>query len=67
MDDSALASKQASNNSIDLVKLLMAVCVVAIHTEPLINCNNSFVQSICDSIVRCAVPFFFLASGFLLL
>ena len=44
----------------------MAFCVVAIHTGPLFNCKDVVLLSIYDSIVRCAVPFFFIASGFLL-
>lgn len=59
--------KQASSyNSIDLAKFFMAFCVIAIHTQPLVNCNNDFILSIYDSIVRLAVPFFFITSGFLL-
>ena len=53
-------------NSIDLWKLIMAICVVALHTNPLINCKNYIILSIYFSIVKMAVPFFFLTSGFLL-
>lgn len=44
----------------------MAFCVIAIHTQPLVNCNNDSILSIYDSVVRLAVPFFFITSGFLL-
>ena len=53
-------------NSIDLCKIFMAVCVVAMHTKPLDGCSNRIILSVYDSIVNCAVPFFFLASGYLL-
>lgn len=53
-------------NSLDICKLLMAFCVVAIHTHPLEHCTISIVNDIYNSFVRMAVPFFFLSSGFLL-
>ena len=53
-------------NSIDLFKFLMACCVIAIHTQPFFGCSNFLVKKVYDSIVNCAVPFFFMASGFLL-
>lgn len=53
-------------NSLDICKLLMAFCVVAIHTHPLEHCTISIVNDVYDSFVRMAVPFFFLSSGFLL-
>lgn len=53
-------------NSIDLFKIFMAVCVVAIHTKPLLNYSNEVLTRIYDCLVAIAVPFFFLATGFLL-
>ncbi len=53
-------------NSIDLIKLIMALCVVAIHTGPLENCTNTLAKGIYEAFVRMAVPFFFLSAGFLL-
>ena len=53
-------------NMIDVCKIIMALCVVAIHTSPLHNCTNELANSIYDAFVNLAVPFFFLASGFLL-
>ena len=52
-------------NSLDICKLLMALCVVAMHTEPLVHCAVPIINDIYDSFVRMAVPFFFLSSGFL--
>ncbi len=53
-------------NSIDICKLCMAVVVVAIHTEPLINCNIAAINQAYRVLTRLAVPFFFVTSGFLL-
>ncbi len=44
----------------------MAICVVAIHTRPLLYVTNEHIQEIYEAIVRMAVPFFFLSSGYLL-
>lgn len=53
-------------NSIDLFKFLMACCVIAIHTQPVFGCSNSIIVEVFEAIVNCAVPFFFMASGYLL-
>ena len=53
-------------NSIDLVKIFMAVCVVAIHTEPLYYCSNALANNVFKAVGGVAVPFFFIASGFLM-
>lgn len=53
-------------NSIDLCKFIMALCVIAIHTRPLYYSTSEIANSLLDSVVSMAVPFFFLASGFLL-
>ena len=58
--------KKVKYNSIDLFKFIMAVFVIAIHTNPLVNCTNITVLKIYDIIIPSAVPFFFLASGFLI-
>ncbi|MDE7268366.1 MAG: acyltransferase [Lachnospiraceae bacterium] len=55
-----------SFNSIDLFKLLMAVAVVAIHTNPIVDWTNPVAVKIVVIIEEWAVPFFFTASGFLL-
>ncbi|MBP3624064.1 MAG: hypothetical protein J6J19_08360 [Oscillospiraceae bacterium] len=53
-------------NSIDLFKFVMALCVVAIHTNPMVNCSDSFLNRLYENMVNSAVPFFFLSSGYLL-
>ncbi len=53
-------------NSIDLFKFIMAFAVVAIHTHPLEACTNDNLFLAYDLLVSMAVPFFFLASGYLL-
>lgn len=60
--ETELSSKQY--NSIDLMKLIMALVVVAIHTEPLVRCENIVVLNLYKAISDVAVPFFFIASGF---
>lgn len=51
---------------IDIMKFIMALLVVVLHTHPLesVNAAADFVTA--DVIARAAVPFFFVASGFLL-
>ena len=58
--------KSNNYNSIDLFKLIMAICVVAIHTNPLYSCDNKTAVSIYNTVVGVANPFFFLSSGFLI-
>ena len=66
MQNRLCVGRKAGNwNGIDLIKLLMAVCVVAIHTEPLYG-HSGVGYAVYTGVVHCAVPFFFLASGFLL-
>ena len=48
------------------MKFVMAIVVVAIHTRPEWSFNSSLVKEIFESIYSIAVPFFFMASGFLL-
>lgn len=52
-----LSSKQY--NSIDLMKLIMAIVVIAIHTEPLVRCEKIAVLNLYKAISDVAVPFFF--------
>lgn len=58
--------KKKNYNGIDVVKLLMALCVVAIHLTPfaMFGENVSFVFD--KILTRAAVPFFFCSSGFFL-
>ena len=58
---------------VDILKFIMAIFVVAIHTYPnpfkdgIHNDNNILdIDQIWDIIVRFAVPYFFIASGFFL-
>lgn len=53
-------------NSLDIAKLFMAVCVVAIHTNPFYFCNNTLIVNLYNQIISWAVPFFFICSGFLI-
>lgn len=57
--------KTTKYNSIDICKIFMAVCVVAIHTQPLKNYSGN-ICLIYNAVVRLAVPFFFISAGFLL-
>ena len=43
----------------------MAIVVIAIHTEPLVKCNNESILTIYKVVTDMAVPFFFLSSGYL--
>lgn len=51
---------------LDIAKLFMAIVVVAIHTQPLIDCSNMILVNISELFFKSAVPFFFLCSGFFL-
>ena len=55
-----------SNNykSIDLMKFMMALCVVTIHTYIVDSMEPSIIQDILYSIIRSAVPFFFITSAY---
>lgn len=50
--------------SIDLMKFVMALCVVTIHTYIVDSMEPSIFQDILYSIIRSAVPFFFITSAF---
>ena len=51
---------------LDIMKFVMAIVVVAIHTRPEISFNSAFIRQNFEVIYSLAVPFFFIASGFLL-
>ena len=53
-------------NSLDLFKFIMSIFVIAIHTHPLEYCNNSIITNFFEVFFKCAVPFFFLTSGYIL-
>lgn len=50
---------------IDILKFVMAILVVMIHAQPLTSVNETLNRIVVDCIARVAVPFFFVASGFL--
>ncbi len=55
--------------SLDIAKFLMAIMVVAIHTEPLIefsNINNIYIYKLSKIFEATAVPFFSITSAYLL-
>lgn len=53
-------------NGLDIFKFIMAIFVVAIHTDPIRLCTNTIIRKTYFQLVDCAVPFFFICSGFLL-
>lgn len=53
-------------NMLDVMKFVMAIIVVAIHTRPERSFNSPFLIGIFELIYSIAVPFFFMTSGFLL-
>ena len=55
--------KRVNYPDLDLLKLIMSLLVVEIHTRPLLE--FSYAERIIESIDVIAVPFFFLASSFL--
>lgn len=60
-------SKQIkSYPGIDILKILMAICVVSIHTLPAGWFINPTARLVYDFLCASAVPFFFVSSGFLL-
>lgn len=53
-------------SSIDLFKFLMAIMVIAVHTNPFDQCQIQLVDEIAIVLGDITVPFFFCISGFLL-
>lgn len=51
---------------IDFIKFIMAILVVAVHTHPFEGLNDNIFTQHWKVILRLAVPYFFIASGFLL-
>ena len=52
--------------AIDVMKYIMAFCVIAIHTTPLKDIDNDTISRMYEAAVSIAVPFFFLSSGYLI-
>lgn len=59
-------SLKKKNGAIDIMKLIMAVVVIAAHTEPLHYVENKYILNVYFGIKDLAVPFFFIASGYFL-
>lgn len=53
-------------NGIDVAKFIMAIVVVSKHTQVLINCENIVINKIYEIFFNMVVPFFFMASGYLM-
>lgn len=51
---------------VDVVKMVMAIIVIAIHTHPQLSSGSTLVIQASELLYSLAVPFFFMASGFLL-
>ena len=52
--------------AIDVMKYIMAFCVIAIHTTPLKGIDNNIIYILYEAAVSIAVPFFFLSTGYLI-
>lgn len=50
---------------LDFLKLIMAVSVVAVHTNPLYGIDAPFASSTLNVLESVSVPFFFTVSSFL--
>lgn len=53
--DNAVASKFSV---FDIFKLIFAIAVVAIHTDPLVKMKGNFVYKVYQAFIYLAVPFF---------
>lgn len=51
---------------IDIFKFIMAFAVIAIHTNPVVNCTNLLLVKCVIIVEDWAVPFFFITAGFFL-
>jgi len=63
MADANRISLKVCRHGVDVCKLFMSVCVVAIHTHPLAGCSNRLLLKLYVALVNCAVPFFFISAG----
>ena len=52
-------NRPAEKYSLDLCKFIMAFAVIAIHTDPLVDCSNAAMSRIGYLLLSMAVPFFF--------
>ena len=58
-------NKKENYQLIDIFKFIGAIFVVMIHTNIMSDVNNNIQWYVMNVILRIAVPFFFIASGFL--
>lgn len=59
-----MSNQKIKINSINYMKLVCAFLVIAIHTHPFQDINNLLHYSFSEVLVRIAVPFFFVSSGY---
>ncbi len=64
MSNTIINKTKHRNNAVDLFRLIAAFMVVAIHTNPFEDISNSLGFLVCQVLVRVAVPFFFVISGY---
>lgn len=57
--------KTETYQGIDIFKFFAAIVVIAIHTNPFVSCSSGFIVRLYNSLQVCAVPLFFIFSGFL--
>ena len=53
-------------NGFDIAKFIMAIFVVTLHAHPLLDISFNLNYAVTNGLTRVAVPYFFMASGFLL-
>jgi surface polysaccharide O-acyltransferase-like enzyme len=56
----------ARYNGFDIAKFIMAIFVVTLHAHPLLDISFNLNYAVTNGLTRVAVPYFFMASGFLL-
>jgi|GEM_PF-3192475 len=61
-----MSKKMGNLNTIDLVKFVLCICIIALHTDVLMLLPQTGELYFTKMFVRLAVPFFFVTSGFLL-
>ena len=55
-----------TNSAIDVGKIFFCICIIALHTGLFMSCSASTNYYITKIVLRLAVPFFFVASGYFL-
>jgi len=64
--EKAISEAGRSYNGIDIIKFIMSIFMVIIHAKPLLEISYWGNYALTYGITRVTVPFFFIASGFLL-